>query len=85
MYVSKLRLGVFALIFAVFFGFVGAGVTLAQQYQSHMAQARTYLNSALNELYAASANKGGHRANAINYVRQAIDEVNLGIKYANSQ
>jgi hypothetical protein len=81
MYISRLRLGAFALILAVFFGLVGAGTVLAAQ--SHMAQARTYLNYALSELQAASANKGGHRANAINYVRQAIDEVNLGIRYAN--
>lgn len=80
MYISKLRLGALGLIFAVFFGIVGAGTVLAAQ--SHMAQARTYLNYALSELQAANANKGGHRANAINFVRQAIDEVNLGIKYA---
>jgi len=79
-YISKLRLGALALIFAAFFGFVGAGTVLAAQ--PHMVQARTYLNDALNELQAASSNKGGHRANAINYVRQAIDEVNLGIQYA---
>ena len=47
-----------------------------------MVNARTYLNYALSELEAATANKGGHRVNAINYVRQAIDEVNLGIQYA---
>jgi hypothetical protein len=81
MYVSKFRLGVLAVVFAVFFGLVGAGAVLAAQ--SHMAAARTYLNDALNELQAATANKGGHRANAINYVRQAINEVNLGIQYAN--
>jgi hypothetical protein len=48
-----------------------------------MVNARTYLRDALNELEAAQENKGGHRANAINFVRQAIDEVNLGIQYAN--
>ncbi len=82
MYISKLRLGLLALIFAVFFGFAGAGTVLAQQ--SHMSQARTYLNYALSQLEAATANKGGHRVNAINYVKQAINEVNLGIQYANS-
>jgi hypothetical protein len=79
MYVSKLRLAGLALVFAVFFGLVGAGTVLAAQ--SHMVRARTYLNDALTELQAATANKGGHRANAINYVRQAIDETNLGIQY----
>ncbi|HEY6327588.1 MAG TPA: hypothetical protein VIW73_13870 [Candidatus Cybelea sp.] len=80
MYISKLRLGALALIFAVFFGFVGAGTVWAQQ--PHMTQARTYLNYALSELEAASTNKGGHRVNAINYVKDAINEVNLGIQYA---
>jgi len=80
MYISKMRLGALALIFAVVFGFVGAGTVLAAQ--PHMVQARTYLNDALNELQAANANKGGHRANAINLVRQAISEVNLGIQYS---
>ena len=84
MYISKLRLGALALIFALFFGFAGAGTVLAQQSQSHMAQARTYLNYALSQLEAATANKGGHRVNAINYVKNAINEVNLGIQYANS-
>jgi hypothetical protein len=81
MYISKLRLGALALIFAVFFGFAGAGTVLAQQ--SRMSQARTYLNYALSQLEAATANKGGHRVNAINLVKQAINEVNLGIQYAN--
>jgi hypothetical protein len=30
----------------------------------------------------ANSNKGGHRANAINLVKQALNEVNLGIEYA---
>lgn len=80
---SKLRFIALATLFALFFAAVGAGATLAAQ--SHMANARTYLHDALNELEAANLNKGGHRANAINYTRQAIDEVNLGIEYANGQ
>jgi hypothetical protein len=80
---SKRRLGATALLFAVFLGGLGAGEVLAAQ--THMVNARTYLRDALNELEAAQENKGGHRANAINYVRQAIDEVNLGIQYAKGQ
>lgn len=80
---SKLRIGAFALLFALFFAAVGAGTALAVQ--SHMVNARNDLNSALNELQASAENKGGHRVNAINYTRQALDEVNLGIKYANGQ
>ncbi len=80
MQISKLRFTALALVFALFFAALGAGATLAAQ--PHMVNARNYLNSALNELEAANANKGGYRANAINLVRQAIQEVNLGIEYA---
>jgi hypothetical protein len=80
MRISKLRLSVLALIFAIFFGFVGAGTALA--IQGHMVNARNYLQSALSELQAAATDKGGHRVNAINYVKSAINEVNLGIQYA---
>jgi hypothetical protein len=80
MLASKLRLGVFAVLFALFFAAVGAGITLASQ--PHMVNARNDLNSALSELNQASSNKGGHRENAIKYVNDAINEVNLGIQYA---
>jgi hypothetical protein len=80
MTISKVRLGVLAFVFAIIFTAVGAGVTLASQ--PHMVNARNYLNDALTELNAASTNKGGHRVNAINLVKQAIEQVNLGIQYA---
>jgi hypothetical protein len=81
MSVLKPRASALALAFTIFFAGIGTGLALAAQ--SHMVNARTYLRDALNELEAAQENKGGHRANAINFVRQAIDEVNLGIQYAN--
>ena len=77
---SKLRLGTFALLFALFFGAIGAGTVLAAQ--TYMVNARSDLRSALNNLEDAQTNKGGHRVNAINLVKQAIIEVNLGIQYA---
>ncbi|HEV3195055.1 MAG: hypothetical protein WB681_09800 [Candidatus Cybelea sp.] len=80
MQISKLRLAAFAVVFAILFSVIGAGTALAVQ--GHMLNARSDLNSALNELNAATANKGGYRANAINLVRQAINQVNLGIEYA---
>ena len=80
MQISKLRLAALAVVFAIFFSVIGAGTALAVQ--GHMLNARSDLNSALNELNAATANKGGYRANAINLVRQAITQVNLGIQYA---
>lgn len=80
MTISKLRLGAFALVFAIIFAAIGAGTALAVQ--DHMVNARNDLNSALSELQSAQADKGGHRANAINYTKQAISEVTLGIQYA---
>jgi hypothetical protein len=77
---SKLRLGVFAVFFALCFAAIGAGTVLAAQ--TYMVNARTDLQSALSNLEQAQANKGGHRTNAINLVKQAISEVNLGIQYA---
>jgi hypothetical protein len=77
---SKVKLGILAVVFALFFAGIGAGIAVAAQ--SHMVNARNYLNSALNELEAAQSDKGGHRVNAINYVKNAISEVNAGIQYA---
>jgi hypothetical protein len=77
---SKVKIGILAVLFALFFAGIGAGIGVAAQ--SHMINARNYLNSALSELEAAQADKGGHRANAINYVKNAISEVNAGIQYA---
>jgi hypothetical protein len=77
---SKLRLGIFALLFALCFGAIGAGTVLAAQ--NYMVSARNDLRSALGNLEDAQTNKGGHRVNAINLVKQAMNEVNLGIQYA---
>ncbi len=77
---SKMRSAALAVFFAFFCGMVGAGSALAVQ--DHMVAARADLNSALHELNQATANKGGHRNNAMRLVSQAINEVNLGIQYA---
>ena len=76
----KLRSIGLTLVFALFFAGVGAGVALAVQ--THMENARSSLQTALSELNLATADKGGHRVNAINYVKDALHEVNLGIEYA---
>jgi hypothetical protein len=76
----NVRLGILAFVFALFFAAVGAGTALAAQ--TYMLNARSDLQSALGNLENATANKGGHRVNAINLVKQAIGEVNLGIQYA---
>ena len=49
--------------------------------QPNMENARSHLQNALANLNAASADKGGFREQAIDLVRQAINEVNAGIEY----
>jgi hypothetical protein len=51
--------------------------------QPHMQAALDFLKSARSDLDKANADKGGHRANAINLVNQAIDEVKAGIDAGN--
>lgn len=49
--------------------------------QPFMQAAKSDLNKALSALKRATADKGGHRANAISLVNQAISDVNNGIEY----
>ena len=48
--------------------------------QPHMERAKLALESAKNNLERAIADKGGHRAKAIDLVKDAIDEVKKGIE-----
>jgi hypothetical protein len=48
--------------------------------QPHMQAALNALENAKNNLNNATADKGGHRAKALDYVRDAIDEVKKGIE-----
>jgi hypothetical protein len=54
------------------------GQAMAQQ--SHMYAALDALKTARSELQAALANKGGHRVRAIEWINQAIEETNAGIR-----
>ena len=47
--------------------------------QPHMQKALDLLRQARSDLDKATADKGGHRVKAIDYVNQAIDEVKKGI------
>jgi hypothetical protein len=47
--------------------------------QPFMRNALNNLRNAQNNLSQATHNKSGHRANALNLVNQAIDEVSAGI------
>ena len=50
--------------------------------QPHMQAALDALESAKNNLERASADKGGHRAKALDLVKDAISEVKKGIEAA---
>jgi hypothetical protein len=58
---------------------VGFGVSRADTNQPHMQAALAALQTAQHELTVAEQNKGGHRANALNLVNQAITETEAGI------
>ena len=47
--------------------------------QPHMDRAKLALESAKNNLERATADKGGHRVKALEFVNAALDEVNRGI------
>ena len=51
--------------------------------QPNMEEALDRLKEAKNNLEKASADKGGHRVKAIEYVNRAMDEVKAGIKAGN--
>jgi len=51
--------------------------------QPHMTAALAALESAKNNLERATGDKGGHRANALDLVKDAIKEVKKGIDAAN--
>jgi hypothetical protein len=78
MYLSKARLGALALLFALIFCAIGAGTALAVQ--GNMTSAKMHLNYALTDLNNAKPDKNGHRSNAIQLVKEAITQVNLGIQ-----
>jgi hypothetical protein len=63
-------------------GLLGASAKSADAYQGNMEHALSALNQALGSLRESTANKGGHRARAMDLVRQAIDETQAGIAFA---
>jgi hypothetical protein len=54
--------------------------TQAEAAQVHMDIALETLNTALKQLQDAIPDKGGHRVKAIALVREAINQVELGIR-----
>ena len=81
MQISKFRLAVAGVITAAGFSIVGAGAAYA--IQPHMVSARDHLNQSLSDLQTADPfDSGGHREQAIEMVRLAINQVDEGIDYA---
>jgi len=66
-------------------GAVVATAAPVEAYQGNMERAQSSLYQALAELRESTANKGGHRAKAMDLVRQAITEVEAGIEYADER
>ena len=52
----------------------------AQADQPHMQKALDHLQGALGELQTATHDKGGHRVRAVELVKNAIDQVQMGIE-----
>jgi hypothetical protein len=63
-------------------GLLGASAKSADTYQGNMEHALSSLYQALGSLRDATANKGGHRAKAMDLVGQAIDETQAGVEFA---
>jgi hypothetical protein len=63
-------------------GLLGVTAKSAQAYQGNMERALSSLSEALSSLRESTANKGGHRARAMDLVRQAMDETQAGIAFA---
>jgi hypothetical protein len=85
MFVSKLTRRGFAATAATglaAIGLLGASAQSADAYQGNMERALTSLQQALESLRESTANKGGHRARAMDLVRQAIAETQSGVEFA---
>lgn len=54
----------------------------AEAYQGNMERALSSLYSALGALREATPDKGGHKANAVRLIQQAINETQAGIDFA---
>ena len=73
---SLIRVSLLTLVLAV--GFIAGQLSAAQP---QMQSALRHLRAARADLNRATADKGGHRAKALELVDQAIAEVEHGISY----
>ena len=63
-------------------GLLGASAESANAYHGNMERALGSLHQALGSLRESTANKGGHRARAMELVREAIAETQAGVEFA---
>jgi hypothetical protein len=63
-------------------GVLGASAESANAYQGNMERALASLHQALGSLRESTADKGGHRAKAMELVRDAIAETRAGVDFA---
>ena len=65
-------------------GTLAAGIFVGQAMaaQPHMVAALDALRTARSELQSALANKGGHRARAMDLVRDAVTQTQPGVEFA---
>ena len=68
-------------LLAVVLGGLGVGVASAEP-QPRMESALRHLKEAREELRTASADKGGHREQALDFTVRAIRQVEEGIEFA---
>jgi uncharacterized phage infection (PIP) family protein YhgE len=80
--IPRLPLAAAAAFAAVGFGVLGSGTAHADQ--QDILVARDDLNQALNAMQQAGSDWGGHKAQAAELVRQAIDQINQGIQFVDS-
>jgi hypothetical protein len=66
-------------------GLLGVSAKSADAYQGNMERALSSLYQAVASLREATANKGGHRAKAMDLINQAIAEVQAGIEFADER
>jgi hypothetical protein len=81
MNIWKLSTLALAVTLGVIVGRPGVQSAAAEE-QPHMDLALRHLKNAKEELNAAVADKGGHRAKALSLTDQAIKQVEDGIKFA---
>jgi hypothetical protein len=62
---------------------LAAGVAWGEQ--KHMQNALDHLQKAKEQLTQAKGDKGGHRANAMELIDKAINQVQKGMEYANEK